>query len=459
MLTDGVGVAIAQHSGEYLVDVGPDLLPRARLATAWTPSQGGKVWTITVRRGVMFQSGKPLTADDVVATFKRLVDPKGSSSAKSSLGFLTPEGVEKVDAHTVRFTLQRTVVDFPYYLNIYQAIILPTTYSGNSAKDKDGTGPYKLVEYVPGERARFTRNPNYWNKPLPYLDGVEIVLGFSTGGQAPALLSGNVDTVIVTDYTHIQTLKGNARITISAVPSSGHDGIFLRTDKPPFSDLRVRQAMALAMDRVPFIDNLNNGLAVLGDDNVIAPVFPIYSSIGQRSQDLARAKALLAAAGHPNGFATTIVTASDAVAGLLASEAVLVGQMLKQIGIDAKVMAEPSKIYYNTDWLTAPLTISDWAHRPTPSQFINVAYRGDAPWNASHWKNPRFDTLAKQLDSTIDLSRRKAIARQIELLQTEQTPSIIPYFSKIARPVSSRFRNVQAHPSNYLDLSRAYVAG
>ena len=288
LLIDGAGIGIAQQFGEYLVDVGPDLIPRPKLATSWTPSQNGLVWTVAIRQGVRFQSGKTLSADDVVATFQRLVDPKGASTAKSSLSFLTPEGVSKVDDHTVRFTLTRPVVDFPYYLNTYQAIILPTTYSGSIVKNPDGTGPFKLAEYVPGQRVRFVRNPDYWNKPLPYLDGVEVVLGLVNGSDTTALLSGTVDTVIVTDYTRVQLLQGNPTSCSPRLDPAATTACFSRTDKPPFTDVRVRQAFALAFDRPTIIKTLDDGLAVQGNDNVIAPVFPVYSPTPQRAQNVAQ---------------------------------------------------------------------------------------------------------------------------------------------------------------------------
>jgi peptide/nickel transport system substrate-binding protein len=454
-LIDGAGIGIVQQAGEYLVQVGPDLIVRPKLATKWQPSQGFKVWTITLRKGVTFHSGKALTADDVVATFKRLVDPKGTSTAQGGLSFLTPAGVTKIDDATVQFTLTRPVVDFPYYLaSTYQAIILPTSYNNDFAKTGDGTGPFKLAEYVPGQRVRFTRNPNYWNKPYPYVDGVEFVLGGTADSQLTQLLGGSIDTVVVTDYTHLQILTGNPQYRISKVKSSGHNGIFVRTDMAPFTDVRVRQALAFALDRPAIIQTTSGGLAVQGNDNIVAPVFPEYTPTPQRSKNIAKAKALLAAAGHPRGFSTTVLTNGSA-SGFV-ELAVAVQQQAAAVGIDVSIKTDPSSVYYNTDWLTAPFTITDWAHRPTVSYFINVAYRTGAPWNASHWSNRQFDALAAKLDATLDLGQRKAIAHQIELLQTDQTPAMLTYFSEIARPVRTTLQGVSADPSNYLDLSQGY---
>jgi peptide/nickel transport system substrate-binding protein len=454
-LIDGNGIGIAQQAGEYLVSIGPDLIVRPKLATAWQSSQGFTVWTITLRKGVTFHSGKALTADDVVATFKRLVDPKGTSTAQGGLSFLTPAGVARIDDYTVQFTLTRPVVDFPYYLSsTYQAIILPTTYNGDFAKTGDGTGPFKLVEYVPGQRARFVRNPTYWNTPYPYVDGVEFVLGGSPDSQLTQLLGGSIDTVIVTDYTHLQILTGNPQYRIAKVKSSGHNGIFVRTDLAPFNDVRVRQALALTLDRAAIIQTTSGGLAVAGNDNIVAPVFPEYTPTPQRTTNIARAKALLAAAGHPRGFSTTVLTNGSA-SGFV-ELAVAVQQQAAAAGIDISIKTDAASVYYNTDWLTAPFTITDWAHRPTVSYFINVAYRTGAPWNASHWSNKQFDALATRLDATLDLGARKVIAHQIEVLQTDQTPAFLTYFSEIARPIRATLLGVGADPANYLDLSQGY---
>src|SRR4051812_25177 len=106
-LNSSAAIAIVQQAAEYLVYAEPDLRLRPVLATAWTPSQGNRVWTFTLRTGVRFHDGRPFTADDVVATFRRLLDPATASPAAAALSFLKKEGVEKIDDHTVRFTLDR----------------------------------------------------------------------------------------------------------------------------------------------------------------------------------------------------------------------------------------------------------------------------------------------------------------------------------------------------------------
>jgi peptide/nickel transport system substrate-binding protein len=455
-LIDAPGIAVVQLVGEYLVTVDDKLHLHPQLATSWKPSENFKTWTVHVRQGVKFHNGHMMTADDVVATFKRLVNPRGSSSALSSLTFLKMEGVRKVDQFTVAFHLERPVADFPYYLNTYQAVILPANWPGHFGKNPIGTGPFKLVEYVPKQRARYVKNPDYWQKGLPYLDGAEITLGLSTDGQVTALLGGSADVLVSTPATALPALRGNSNVKVLTARSSYHNGIFMRTDKAPFTDKRVRQAMALCLNRPDIVKTVEQGLGVIGDDNVIAPAFPLYSPIAQRVQDYARARALLRAAGHPNGFSITLTTASD-TAGLLPL-ATVAQAMWKPAGIKVKIKSEPGSVYYVNDWLQAPLTVTEWTHRPTPSQFLDTAYRTGAQWNASHWSNATFDRLTRDLDATLDSSKRKAIARQIELLMKDAVPAIIPVFNDAPRAMRSNVQGVVADPSNFVDLSRAYFS-
>jgi len=453
LLIDGPGIAVVQQSCEYLVRVGPDLIPRPLLATGWRPSQGGRAWTVSLRRGVLFHDGREMTADDVVATFKRLIKPP--STALSAFRFLKAEGIRKVDRYTVAFNLESVQVDFPSYLASYQAVILPANWPGNFAKNPIGTGPFCLVEYVPQQRARFVRNPTYWQKGLPYLDGVEILLNLAPEAQATALLGGSADVLVTTQPNTLPVLRGGSNVKVLTAPSAGFNGLFVRTDTAPFNDVRVRQAMALCINRPAIVAAVDTGLSAVGDDSVISPIYPLYSPLPQRAQDYAAAKRLLAVAGHPNGFATTLTAASDASSSV--ALATVTQQMLKGAGIDVTIRTEPSSAYYNTDWLDQPFTLTGWAHRNTPGQYLDVAFRGGAAFNASHYKNPALDKLIDALDSTLDLASRKATAKRIETILYNDVPAILPTFGKTARAMRANLQGVVADPESYLDLSEAYL--
>ncbi len=422
-LNDDPGIGIVHQACEMLIDIDYEGVLQPRLATSWTPTEGGQAWTIELRRGVTFHNGQPMTADDVVATFQRLIDPETGSSAVATFDFLSKEGISKTDDYTVVFNLNRAVVDFPAYLNSYQAVILPADWPGNFAENPIGTGAFMLEEYVPQQRVRYVRNPNYWLEGTPYLDGVEAIT-LSSENQITAIQGGSVEQI--GNPAALPLLRDNPNIKILTIGTSGHDGIFMRVDQEPYSDKRVRQAMALCMDRPALIASVWQGLGELGNDHVIAPVFPLHTPIEQREQNYDAAKSLLAEAGYPDGFSAILTTSSDTPP--LPTMAAVVQQMLRPVGIEIEINAVPASTYFNTDWLETPLNITNWGGRATPSQYLTAAYVTGSVWNASHWSNPAFDELVAQLDAELDFEKRKAIALEIEEIMKEEVPAIIPFF-------------------------------
>jgi peptide/nickel transport system substrate-binding protein len=282
---------------------------------------------------------------------------------------------------------------------------------------------------------------------------VEIV-SLALDGAVQAILGGSVD--MGGDAGSLPVLRANPNIKVLTIASSSHRAIFMRADKAPFNDKRVRQALALGLNRPDIIKSVTQGLAVLGNDNVIAPTYSVYSPTPQRVQDYAKAKALLSAAGHANGFSATLVTTPDT--DFLVPLAEVAKEMWKPLGVNITIKPEPGSVYYNTDWLQTPLNATDWGSRATPSQFLDTAYISGAVWNASHWSNPTFDKLVKQLDSQLDFSKRKAIARQIELLMTDETPSIITFFLKSATFVRSNVQGYVPDAIGTTDLRRTYLS-
>lgn len=453
-LNDDPGIGIVHQVCEMLIDNDAEGVLQPRLATAWTPSEGGKVWTIELRQGVTFHNGQPMTADDVVATFQRLVDPESGSAALATFDFLTREGIAKSDDFTVVFTLNRAVVDFPAYLNSYHAVILPANWPGNFAENPIGTGAFMLEEYVPQQRARFVRNPNYWLEGLPYLDGVEGII-IAAENAVTALLGGSIE-LITSNPGAAPLFQDNPDIRISTTPGSGHDGIFMRVDQEPYSDKRVRQAMALCMNRPDLITAVWHGFGELGNDHVIAPVFPLHTPTEQRVQNYEAARALLADAGYPDGFSATLTTSSDTTP--LPTMAAVVQEMLRPIGIEIEINAVPSSTYFNTDWLETPLNITNWGGRATPSQYLTTAYVTDSVWNASHWSNPEFDELVTQLDAELDFEKRKALALQIQETMTEEVPAIIPFFIESVTFMRANVEGYVADRIGFRDFRRTFLS-
>ena len=461
VMYDAGAIATVQQVCEYLIWVENDLSLRPVLAESWSPDASAKTWTFKLRQNVTFSNGQPFTADDVVATFKRLTDPKAGSSALSNFqGILSSAGVRKVDASTVEFGLDRAFVDFPYLVSStnYDAVILPSNYAGDFQKNPVGTGPFVMTSFTAQQNAKFKKNPTYWQKGLPYLDGLAFTYA-NDQAQTLDLQSGSPDLQLSTPYQGSQALLSDPAIKIASTPSTQMREVQMRVDKAPFDKKEFRQAIAYSLDRPALLKGLFAGKGTLGNDNVFSPLYPIGVSIPQRAQDYAKAKQLLTTAGLPSGTTVTLVAEQYLE---IPQYATLIQSMCKPAGIDVKIEIQSQTQYYGKDqsapWLTVPFGITDWAGRAVPSQFFLPMLTSNGVYNSSHWKNPQFDSLAKQYDATIDVASRRQIGVQMATLETDETPVIIAYWIETLRAMSNKVHNVKADGSEFLDLTTAFIA-
>jgi peptide/nickel transport system substrate-binding protein len=436
IVNDAGGLCILSQVGEFLtLDNNVKLHLEPMLATSWKASQGGKVWTFTLRSGVKFHNGQPLTADDVVYTYQQLSDPKNSSNALSTLtGVLKPEGVVKVDSGTVAFHLEAANGNFPYVVSSdnYNAIIVPKgTDFATWGKTMIGTGAFKLQSFSQGQSANFVANKSYWGG-APNLDSTEFSFYQSQQPQLLALQGGDVDVVVQFVPTGAQAILSNAsQYSIVRLKSSNHRELSMRNDQSPFTDARVRQAIAYSLDRPAMVKALLEGYGEVGNDSPFAPSFPsTNTSVPQRTQNIAKAKQLLQAAGHPS-FSVTLATEQYEEVPQLAT---VIQAAAKQIGVTINLNVEPQSAYYgkatygNSDWLDATMSLVDYGSRGVPNVFLESPLSSDGPWNAAHFKNPQYDKLVAQYVAAVDLQTQKTIAGKIQTLLLNETPIVIPYF-------------------------------
>jgi peptide/nickel transport system substrate-binding protein len=439
-VADQGGLDMLAQTGEYLCLSTQTLTLQPQLATSWSANATADVWTFKIRQGVKFHDGSALTADDVVYTYKLQTNPKGASNALSALaGVLLPDGVKKVDDFTVAFHLEAPNGNFPYLTSSdnYNMIVLPNGYDpGKWQGSFIGTGPFVLKSYTPKVGASFTRNPSYWGKKaLP--SATEFTFYDTQTPSILALTSGSIDVVGQFSVTGGEQLL-NGSYNVIKLKSSAHRELSMRTDQAPFNDARVRQAVALTLNRPGIVSALFKGFADLGNDSPFAPVFPSTdTSIPQRAENLAKAKSLLAAAGHSKGFSTQLI-GNDVLE--IPDYAQIVAQSAKAIGVDINVKMESSTVYYgkatfgNSDWLDATMSLVDYGHRSVPNVFLTAplqtinAKKGTGSWNAAHFSNAQYDKLSQQYIATSDLSTQRSLAGQIETLLLSETPIIYGYF-------------------------------
>jgi peptide/nickel transport system substrate-binding protein len=439
-VADQGGLDMLAQTGEYLCLSTQTLTLKPVLATSWTPNDKADVWTFKIRPGVKFHNGQALTADDVVYTYKLHTNPKNGANALSAFGgVLLPAGVKKVDDQTVEFHLQAPNGNFPYLTSSdnYNMIIIPNNY--DPAKWEStflGTGPFKLGSYTPKSGATFTRNEGYWGtKALPS----QTVFTFydTQNPSIVALTGGTIDVLGQFAVSGGQALL-NGSYNVIKLKSSAHRELSMRCDQAPFTDPRVRQAIALSLNRPQIAQALFKGYSDLGNDSPFAPVFPSTdTSVPQRTQDIAKAKSLLAAAGHPNGFTTQLVT-EDTLE--IPEYAQIIAQSAAAIGVKINLKVEAQSKYYgkatfgNSDWLDGTMSLVDYGHRSVPNVFLGAplqttnAKTGTGSWNGAHFSNAQYDKLSAQYTSASDLSTQKSLAGQIEKLLLDQTPIIYGYF-------------------------------
>jgi peptide/nickel transport system substrate-binding protein len=457
-------LAATSITGEYLVYVSPatgQLKPE--IATAWkTPDGKGKSWVFTIRQGVKFNDGTPLTADDVVSTFTRLADPANASSGLSVLkGVLVPAGIVKTGPFEVTMTPVAPNPSLPYIIGspFYQAVILPSTYViGTYEKSFPGTGPYKLSAYTSGVSASFVRNTDYWGGTPP-LDGVNLTFYSDTASQIQALQGGELDLIPQFGYQEGQGLIKGGQFQIFSTKSSVHRELPMRVDVPPFNDKNLRLALALSLNRPSILKTLFGGQGVLGNDSPIAPsqaAFP--KSVPQRKQNLAQAKKL--AAGKKLNVQLTTQNAYE-----LPDLAVLVQNAAKAIGFTIKPKLDSVQQYYagsykieigkfvpgGTPWLNAVLTGTDWAPRPVPNVILSSAFKTGGIWNASHYSNKALDKLIDQFTASPDLGVQRSLAAKIDKILLADTPMILPYFYNY---LAAGKKNIKGYVADSVGLIR-----
>jgi peptide/nickel transport system substrate-binding protein len=465
---DDVGsIALLGQVGEYLCVSQQDLKLKPSLATNWSSNDTADVWTFSIRQGVKFHDGSPLTADDIVYTYKLQTNPKGSANALSAFGgVLLPDGVVKTDDFTVEFHLTAPNGNFPYLTSSdnYNLIILPNNYDPAKWESSFiGTGPFKLVSYRAKSGATFTRNESYWGpKALPA--GSQFTFFDTQTPMILALTSGSIDTLQQFSVAGgEQLLSGDYNVI--KLKSSAHRELSMRCDKPPFNDPRVRQAVALTLDRPAIVSALFKGYSDLGNDSPFAPVFPsTNTSVPQRALNVAKAKSLMSAAGHASGFSTDLYTLQLLEMPQFAQ---IVAQAAAQIGVKINLHVESTSAYYgeatfgNSNWLDGTMSLVNYGHRSVPNVFLDApletysAKQGSGSWNAAHFADVQYDKLVGQYNAAVDLPTQKSLAGQIEQLLLDQTPIIFAYFYDYLVASASNVYGVYPTAISHLFLDRA----
>lgn len=449
---------------EYLTYTDYDNITHPWLLERWEANEDVTVWTLYVRKGIKFNNGQELTADDVIFNFQQWLDPNIGSSMLGLLSYLRPENIEKVDDYTVRLHLDSPQIGVPEHLFHYPAMIVPKTFEGDIVRQPVGTGPFLLEEYVETERAVFRRREDYWKlgadgKPLPYIDKlVYLDLGEDAAARIAALQSGQVDNVFNPSAEIWLAVKDLPYIRVYNATTAQTFVIRMRVDMEPWTDNRVRLALKKCLDRKKMLDLAWFGVGALAHDTHVAPVHPAYCPKEIPPYDPEGARRLLAEAGYPDGLTVTLATQEARAEPIMA-------QVLKETaslgGFNINLNIMPSAQYWDV-WTEVPLGITIWAHRPLDTMVLALAYTADdkgnpVPWNESRWVDEEFTRLLKEAERTLDVEKRRQIMCRLEDIQMERGSVGIPFWASVWYIAHKRIKNVGAHPTNYDILFDAWI--
>jgi ABC-type transport system substrate-binding protein len=353
-----------------------------------TISDGGKVYTIDIRKGMTFDNGKAVTAADFVYTFSRICNPATKSPvvsfwdvvsgcaafAKNPAGSVS--GIKAVSQYTLQITLTQPDAAFTYVLAMPHASVIPAGTGAQQAQHPMGSGPFELVSYNSGQSIKLKANPNYWDKGLPYVSAVNEALGVSPEVQLLELEKGQIDLMgdplPNSDYLNVvnnKTLAANNQIHERQSLSTYY--LTLNTKVKPFNNPLVREAVSYAIDR-SFLLKLVNGQGSPATGFIPPGVTGYTNASLVNPLNVAKAKQLLAQAGYPKGFTTTLYSWNTQPWTNLDPA---IQQQLAAVGITVKVQPLQESTFFTLAGTPgkAPMTLTFWiADYPDASDFFQA---------------------------------------------------------------------------------------
>jgi peptide/nickel transport system substrate-binding protein len=389
-------------------------------------------WTIRIKAGITFHDGKPLTIDDVIYSFQRILNKKEGLFGYAGLAAIDPNNITKKDDRTITLNLKQADAAIDEQCGQYYNGIVPTGYTRKG--QQIGTGPYKFQSFTPGVQSVHIRNDNYWRTGQPYFDQVTIIDFPDPAGQVNALLGGQIDAMTDVPYAQVSVVKGHGGLGILEGQGAGWLPLCMAIDMPPFDDNNVRQAFRLMVDRNAMLQQVLSGHGRVAND-LFSPFDPAYdTSLAQRHQDIPQAKALLKKAGKENLVVDLHTT--DGAAGMVDSANVFANQA-KAAGVTVNVHNDPN--YYGDQYLKLAFSVDFWGTRNYLPQVANGCLP-TSPYNECHWppKSSNYIDLYNQASTTVDKAKRADLIHQMQKLEYDQGGYIIPFFNGLVDGYSTK---------------------
>jgi ABC-type transport system substrate-binding protein len=429
-------------------DSGKTIIPD--LAHSWEIAKDGKTYTFLLRKGVQFHDGAELTAEDVKATFDRIAKPPQGISIPRSILFKTVSEINARDKYTVEFKLSEprpanfimSAIASGWNVIVRKKTLEDNSYNLRKVEIYPGTGPFRSVRRVENEIWVMEKNPNYWNKGLPYLDGIEFyhALPFSTE-LGSAILSGRVDYIRITDPVTARKAKATPGLSTTAFNQSVIQATWVNAKRKPFDDPRVRRALHLALDRPALIDVVKDvtpmrvGGFIYPFSDFATPPDELSKRVGYQTDTgaaIKEARALMAAAGQADGLNGLDFLVRDVASFKLWAQAIQ-AMLQEGLNVQCNLRTVVESVWFD-DTANGHFDLAIGAIVSTlldPSDYFNAWYRTGGPQNYSFWDNVKFNALVDQIDREVDAEKRHDLIRQTEAIMEENPPLLPVAWEKI----------------------------
>lgn len=435
------------------------------LAKSYEVSDNGLVYTITLREGVKFHTGKEMTAEDVAYSYNYIRDPENGSPGAGDFAII--ESVEAVDPTTVRFTLSSPNASLPMTLgNKYGAVVPAGTFDDETAKtrmnaESVGTGPFKLVEFNPNSNLLMERNADYWEEGAPYLDAIDFAFLPNSASMLVALRNDRIDLVKLERPQDVQQVEAVEGLVVERWPSLNQKAIDLGAETEPLGEVKVRQAIALAVDKEEIKEAAVGefgeviGTMVAGmQDTWGVPI----EELPNQGRDVERAKALLEEAGYADGFDLTLTTINGY--DWMDPAAVTLREQLADIGINLDIQRVDLGVWIdNFRSKQMGFTFNDWATQPDPNLlFYRHFHQPPEGADFRNWNNAEASELLDEGRAESDPDKRKAIYAEFQKVLAETVPTIMLFSADHVTVRDDKVKNFTQHPTGwYYGLVRTYL--
>lgn len=417
------------------------------VASDYKISDDAKTYTFTLRDGIKFSDGTPVTTDDVKYSLERYAENQGDSSAFSNIADISAKDGKIV------LTLKEADAEL---LPLMDVAIIPQK-NQDPAKSPIGTGPFKFESYTPGEGICMTRNENYWQEGLPYLDEVDFKFVPDVETEFMDLQAGTIDIMKYMTSDQIETLGADSNYNIVEGSMNLVQGLYLSSSYEPLSKPEVRQALSYAIDRDAINQFLFNGKSKVIGTHMIPAMSSLYNKEcdGVYTHDIEKAKELLKAAGYENGFDLTITVPNSYQQHI--DTATIIKEQFAEIGVN--VTLNPVEW---SDWLqntyrggNFQATVIGFDGTLAPASWLKK-YTTNASNNFVHYSNSEYDETYAKAAASVDQEEKTELYKKCQKILTDDAASVYIQDPANLVAVNKKFAGYTFYPTSAEDMSVLY---